>query len=79
MHMSKTFEAICVSPKLTGIFGSTFPDYLKTSFDYKLDEYCKQGQSIADNFTTPVLAQINYYAVRYFVLSELPNISNFFI
>jgi hypothetical protein len=61
--MNKTHDAVCVSPKLTGIFGSTFPDHLKTSFDYKLDEYCKREESLVDIFSEAVLTQTNYYAV----------------
>jgi hypothetical protein len=34
-------RAICKDPKITGIFRSDFPAFIKSSLEYQLEKYCE--------------------------------------
>lgn len=34
-------QAVCSSPKITGIFSKTFPNDIKSNLEYKLEKFCQ--------------------------------------
>lgn len=60
-------EAICVSPKITGIFNQAFPADIKSDLDYKLEKYCETEPNSAHLLGKAVFAQLDYTNVSLYI------------
>ncbi len=52
-------SAICVSPKITGIFNMDFPKDIRSNLDYQLEKYCQFDTPANSELGDKIFNQLN--------------------
>ena len=59
LQTGKVREAVCVSPKITGLFNSDLDPSIQTNLNYKLEVYCKSHPTLPKSIGDTILAKLD--------------------